>query len=130
MTEVNRDITRVGGDAEKLLFSPHAASPTIKDYPPEFLDVHCNQKLRFAISVERAITHWAVIFIAVNAPCSSEDSQSYRIWICDQDHCAFREQTQGHYGRCTVPVYTSEWIRRTILLDAHNSSEFRRELKS
>ncbi|MGE5322931.1 MAG: UDP-glucose dehydrogenase family protein [Actinomycetota bacterium] len=125
LAELNHDVTCVDSDAEKIALLAAGGIPIHEDYLPELLDRHRNRKLRFTTSVEQAIRNSAVIFIAVNTPCSSDGSAD--LSYVESVVKTIARSASGYkiiVEKSTVPVYTSEWIRRIMLLDARNCREF------
>ncbi len=125
LAELNHDVICADIDADRIAVLEGGGIPLHEEYLPELLERHRHGKLRFTTSVEQAIRSCTVIFIAVNTPCSGDGSAdlSYvesvvkTIATCSQDYKVIVEKS-------TVPVHTSEWIRRAMVLDARNCTEF------
>lgn len=125
LAELNHDVICADIDADKIALLEGGGIPVHEEYLPELLQRHRHAKLRFTTSVENAIRSSRVIFIAVNTPCSSDGSADLSfvesvvrtIATCSRDYKVIVEKS-------TVPVHTSEWIRRAMVLDAQSCTEF------
>jgi UDPglucose 6-dehydrogenase len=123
--ELNHTVVCVDNDAEKIAALASGATLLHEDYLPELLARHRNRRLKFTTSVEPAIRSSRVIFIAVNTPCSADGSADLSYVECVVRTIA---RSARDYKliveKSTVPVYTSEWIHRAMVLDARDCREF------
>lgn len=125
LAELNHDVVCVDTDAEKIAVLEGGDTPIHEDYLPELLSRHRNRKLRFTTSVEQAIRNSAVVFVAVNTPCSSDGSAD--LSYVESVVRTIARSADGYkviVEKSTVPVYTNEWIQRAMVLDARNCREF------
>jgi UDPglucose 6-dehydrogenase len=125
LAELNHQVVCVDNDAAKIAALSGGATLVHEDYLPELLARHRNRRLNFTTSVEQAIRNSRVIFIAVNTPSAADGS-------ADLSYVESVVRTIARSARdyklivekSTVPVYTSEWIHRAMVLDARNCREF------
>jgi UDPglucose 6-dehydrogenase len=110
--------------------------PFHEEYLPEFLNRHRSERLEFTSDLHEA-THGAeVVFIAVCTPQSATGSADLSYVDAVASEIAHSiDRYKVIVEKSTVPVYTSEWIRRVMkrngvpqeLFDVASNPEFLRE---
>ncbi len=126
----------VDNDQKKLAALRNGQVPIHEKFLPELLSRHRGQRLTFSDDLQEAVRLSSVIFVAVGTPPtqSGEADLSYVESVA-------REISGGINGykvvveKSTVPVYTSEWVRKIILrngtdpemVDVASNPEFLRE---
>ncbi len=134
--DLGHDVILVDNDEKKLAALCNGEVPIHENFLPELLSRHRGQRLTFSEDLEEAVRLSAVIFVAVGTPPtqSGEADLSYVESVA-------REISGGINGykvvveKSTVPVYTSEWVRKIILrngtdpemFDVASNPEFLRE---
>ena len=123
--ELGHDVICVDNDHEKLAALERGETPIHEQYLPELLSRHRAQRLNFSSSLPDAVRASSVVFVAVGTPPreSGDADLSYVEAVA-------REIAQSLNGykviveKSTVPVYTSEWIRRVMQLAGAGVYEF------
>src|SRR5215469_9403374 len=123
--ELGHDVICVDNDPDKLAALNRGETPIYEQYLPELLARHRGHRLQFSASLQDAVGASSVIFIAVGTPpLESGDAD-----LSDVEAVA-REIAQSLNGykviveKSTVPVYTSEWVRKILLLTGGPECEF------
>lgn len=123
--ELGYSVICVDNDLERVAALCRGEVPIHEQFLPELLDRHRGVRLRFSGSLAEAVKTCSVIFIAVGTPPkdNGEADLSYVESVA-------REIAQNINGykviieKSTVPVYTSDWIRRVMLLTGGTQCEF------
>src|SRR5579863_5409647 len=134
--DLGHDVILVDNDERKLAALKNGQVPIHEKFLPELLNRHRGQRLTFSNNLQEAVRLSAAIFVAVGTPPteSGEADLSYVETVA-------REISGGLNGykviveKSTVPVYTSEWVRKIILrsgtdpesFDVASNPEFLRE---
>lgn len=134
--DLGHDVILVDNDQKKLAALRQGQVPIHEKFLPELLGRHRGQRLTFSDDLQEAVRLSSVIFVAVGTPPtqSGEADLSYVESVA-------REISGGINGykviveKSTVPVYTSEWVRKIILrngtdpemVDVASNPEFLRE---
>jgi UDPglucose 6-dehydrogenase len=134
--DLGHDVILVDNDQKKLAALRNGEVPIHEKFLPELLGRHRGQRLTFSDDLQEAVRLSSVIFVAVGTPPtqSGEADLSYVESVA-------REISGGINGykvvveKSTVPVYTSEWVRKIILrngsdpemFDVASNPEFLRE---
>ncbi len=134
--DLGHDVILVDNDQKKLAALRNGEVPIHEKFLPELLSRHRGQRLTFSDNLEEAVRLSSVIFVAVGTPPtqSGEADLSYVESVA-------REISGGISSykvvveKSTVPVYTSEWVRKIILrsgtdpemFDVASNPEFLRE---
>jgi UDPglucose 6-dehydrogenase len=123
--ELGYSVVCVDNDLERVAALRRGEVPIHEQFLPELLDRHRNVRLQFSGSLAEAVKSCSVIFIAVGTPPkdNGEADLSYVESVA-------REIAQNINGykviieKSTVPVYTSDWIRRVMLLTTDVQCDF------
>jgi UDPglucose 6-dehydrogenase len=134
--DLGHDVILVDNDQKKLVALRNGEVPIHEKFLPELLSRHRGQRLTFSDDLQEAVRLSSVVFVAVGTPPtqSGEADLSYVESVA-------REISGGINGykviveKSTVPVYTSEWVRKIILrngtdpemFDVASNPEFLRE---
>jgi len=134
--DLGHDVILVDNDSRKLTALNNGQIPIHENFLPELLSRHRGQRLTFSDDLRKAVGASEVIFIAVGTPptergeadLSYVESVAREITGAVDDYKVIVEKS-------TVPVYTSDWIRRIILrngaepalFDVASNPEFLRE---
>ena len=134
--DLEHDVILVDNDQSKLTALRNGQVPIHEKFLPELLTRHRGKRLTFSDDLKEAVRLSAAIFVAVGTPPteSGEADLSYVESVA-------REISGGVVDykvvveKSTVPVYTSEWVRKIILrsgtdpelFDVASNPEFLRE---
>jgi len=124
-SDLGHDVILVDNDERKLAALKNGQVPIHEKFLPELLNRHRGQRLTFSNDLQEAVRLSAVVFVAVGTPPteSGEADLSYVESVA-------REISGGVDGykviveKSTVPVYTSEWVRKIILRNGTDPESF------
>src|SRR5215472_14984100 len=123
--ELGHEVICVDNDPEKLAALVRGETPIHEQYLPELLARHRGHRLKFSASLHEAVCASSVIFVAVGTP-PRETGDADLSYV----EAVAREIAQSLNGykvvveKSTVPVYTSEWIRRVMQLTGAKAPDF------
>ncbi|PYY19565.1 MAG: UDP-glucose 6-dehydrogenase [Acidobacteria bacterium] len=123
--ELGHEVICVDNDPEKLAALVRGETPIHEQYLPELLARHRGQRLKFSASLPEAVRASSVVFVAVGTP-PRETGDADLSYV----EAVAREIAQSLNGykvvveKSTVPVYTSEWIRRVMQLTGAKAADF------
>jgi len=134
--DLGHDVILVDNDDRKVAALKHGQVPIHEKFLPELLSRHRGHRLTFSDNLQEAVRRSSAIFVAVGTP-PTEGGEADLSYV----ESVAREISGGINGykviveKSTVPVYTSEWVRKTILrngtdpdmFDVASNPEFLRE---
>jgi len=123
--DMGHDVILVDNDQQKLAALRSGQVPIHERFLPELLQRHRGKKLQFSDNLHEAARASTAIFVAVGTPPtnSGDADLSYVESVA-------REISGGIDGykivveKSTVPVYTSEWVRKIILRNGAQGDSF------
>jgi len=123
--DLGHEVVLVDNDQPKLAALGNGEVPIHEKFLPELLSRHRGRRLQFSDDLTEAVRQSSAIFVAVGTPPteSGEADLSYVESVA-------REIAGGIDGykviveKSTVPVYTSDWIRRIILRNGTDPESF------
>ena len=133
--DLGHDVIVVDNDQEKLAALNRGEVPIHEKFLPELLQRHRGNKLHFSDDLKAAVEASTAIFVAVGTPPTGQgeadlsyvESVARAIAGAIHDYKIIVEKS-------TVPVYTSDWVRKIILrigvageFDVASNPEFLRE---
>jgi len=134
--DVGHDVVLVDNDQHKLDALKKGGVPIHEKFLPELLNRHRATRLQFSDDLAEAVRQSSAIFVAVGTPPteSGEADLSY-VESVAREISGGIESYKVVVEKSTVPVYTSDWIRRIILrngtdpemFDVASNPEFLRE---
>ena len=134
--DLGHDVVLVDNDEKKLAALRNGQVPIHEKFLPELLGRHRGQRLSFSDNLEEAVRQSAAIFVAVGTPPteSGEADLSY-VESVAREISGGIDSYKVIVEKSTVPVYTSEWVRKIILrngadpvsFDVASNPEFLRE---
>src|SRR5271165_6759195 len=134
--DLGHDVILVDNDQKKLAALRNGEVPIHEKFLPELLSRHRGHRLTFSDDLQAAVRLSAVIFVAVGTPPtqSGEADLSYVETVAREISSGINEY-KVIVEKSTVPVYTSEWVRKIILrcglepalFDVASNPEFLRE---
>jgi UDPglucose 6-dehydrogenase len=123
--ELGHDVICVDNDPEKLAALKRGETPIHEQYLPELLARHRGHRLSFSDSLPAAVRASSVVFVAVGTPpLESGDADLSYVETVARDIAQSLNGYKVIVEKSTVPVYTSEWIRRVMQLAGAGSSDF------
>jgi len=123
--EIGHDVMLVDNDIKKCSALIAGECPIHELHLPELLARNRGKRLSFSSNLTEAVRSSQVVFIAVGTPptvngeadLSYVESVAREIAGCVNDYKVI-------VGKSTVPVYTSEWVRKVMLLNGASSDLF------
>ena len=124
--ELGHEIILVDNDAAKLAALQKGEVPIHERFLPELLQRHRGARLTFSGDLGKAALDSAVIFIAVGTPPTEEGEAdlSYVESVARQVAGAVNGGYKIVVEKSTVPVYTSTWVRKVMMLNGAQESSF------
>jgi UDPglucose 6-dehydrogenase len=136
LADLGHDVILVDNDPRKLKALKNGQTPIHENFLPELLSRHRGHRLNFSDDLHEAVRASSAIFIAVGTPPTDRGDAdlSYVESVAREISGAISEY-KIVVEKSTVPVYTSEWVRRIILrngadpecFDVASNPEFLRE---
>jgi UDPglucose 6-dehydrogenase len=134
--ELGHEVILVDNDPAKYAALASGACPIHEAHLPQLLERHRGKRLSFANSLVEPVRASRAVFVAVGTPptVDGEADLSYVESVAREIAAAVNDY-KIVIGKSTVPVYTSEWVRRIMLLngapgdlfDVASNPEFLRE---
>jgi UDPglucose 6-dehydrogenase len=134
--DMGHDVILVDNDQRKLSALRNGKIPIHENFLPELMNRHRGLRLTFSDDLQDAVRQSAAIFVAVGTPPteSGEADLSYVESVAREISGAI-DSYKVIVEKSTVPVYTSEWVRKIILrngadpemFDVASNPEFLRE---
>jgi UDPglucose 6-dehydrogenase len=134
--DLGHDVILVDNDQQKLAALNDGQVPIHEKFLPELLSRHRGHRLTFSGDLKEAARLSSVIFVAVGTPPteSGEADLSY-VESVAREISGGIENYKVIVEKSTVPVYTSDWVRKIILrngtdpelFDVASNPEFLRE---
>ena len=134
--ELGHEVTLYDNDSAKQDVLRQGMSPIHERYVPELLHRHLGKKLTLSDNLESSVASSNAIFVAVGTPptVNGEADLSYVESVAREIATNIKDY-KIVVGKSTVPVYTSEWVRRVMMLngappdlfDVASNPEFLRE---
>src|SRR5215469_1417143 len=123
--DLGHDVIVVDNDEKKLAALNRGEVPIHENFLPELLERHRGNRLHFSDDLESAVRDSTAIFVAVGTPPNEQG---------EADLSYVESVARGIAGaidgykvvveKSTVPVYTSDWVRKIILRNGAENSEF------
>ncbi|MGA7381374.1 MAG: UDP-glucose/GDP-mannose dehydrogenase family protein [Terriglobales bacterium] len=123
--DLGHEVILVDNDHQKLAALRNGQVPIHEKFLPELLERHRGQRLTFSDDLHAAVAASDAIFIAVGTPPTEEGHAdlSYVESVARSIPGAL-DCYKVVVEKSTVPVYTSEWIRKIILRNAAAPDSF------
>ena len=123
--DLGHGVIVVDNDEKKLAALNRGEVPIHENFLPELLERHRGNRLHFSDDLESAVRDSTAIFVAVGTPPNEQG---------EADLSYVESVARGIAGainsykivveKSTVPVYTSDWVRKIILRNGAENSEF------
>ncbi|HEY6770156.1 MAG TPA: UDP-glucose/GDP-mannose dehydrogenase family protein [Candidatus Sulfotelmatobacter sp.] len=134
--DLGHDVILVDNDQKKLAALKNGQVPIHENFLPELLGRHRGHRLQFSDDLQGAVRASSAIFVAVGTPPTErgEADLSYVESVAREISGGINDY-KVIIEKSTVPVYTSEWVRKIILrsgidpdaFDVASNPEFLRE---
>src|SRR5271169_6221963 len=123
--DMGHQVILVDNDQQKLAALQAGQVPIHEKFLPELLQRHRGRSLTFSDDLRGAVEASAAVFIAVGTPPTEQGSAdlSYVESVARIIPSAINDY-KVVVEKSTVPVYTSEWIRKIILRNAAAPDSF------
>ncbi len=123
--EIGHSVVCVDNDERKIQTLRSGGVPIHEDFLPELLERHRNIRLKFSTDLKAATQDAQAIFIAVGTPQSASGNADLSYVDAVASEIA---RSINNYKviveKSTVPVYTNEWVRRTIERSGVQKTDF------
>jgi UDPglucose 6-dehydrogenase len=134
--DLGHEVILVDNDQAKLRALRNGEVPIHEKFLPELLSRHRGQRLTFSDDLKEAARHSSAIFVAVGTPPTDRgDADLSYVESVAREISGGMQDYKVVIEKSTVPVYTSDWVRRVILrngadpecFDVASNPEFLRE---
>ena len=123
--DLGHDVILVDNDQQKLASLKAGVVPIHEYFLPELLRRHSGRRLHFSDDLHEAVRSSAAIFIAVGTPpTDSGDADLSYVESVAREISGAVNDYKVVVEKSTVPVYTSEWIRKIILRNGTDPAAF------
>ena len=125
LAELGHHVVCVDNDREKLARLERGETPIHEKFLPELIERHRGTRLTYSGSLPEAVKASQAIFIAVGTP-PAEDGEADLSFV-ESVSCEIACTIDSYkvvVEKSTVPVYTSDWIRRVMLLNGAEAESF------
>jgi nucleotide sugar dehydrogenase len=123
--DLGHEVILVDNDQQKLTALHNGQIPIHEKFLPELLSRHRGQRLTFSDDLKEAVRLSSAIFVAVGTPPTErgEADLSY-VESVAREISGGIDDYKVIVEKSTVPVYTSEWVRRIILRNGTDPDSF------
>ena len=123
--ELGHDVILVDNDPVKYESLQRGLCPIHEQYVPELFRRHHGGRLVFSDALAGSVDKSEAIFIAVGTPpaINGEADLSFVESVAREIAASIKHYTII-VGKSTVPVYTSEWVRKVMLLNGAPATLF------
>lgn len=123
--DLGHDVIVVDNDQAKLAALNRGETPIHENFLPELLHRHRGNRLCFSDDLHAAVRASAAIFVAVGTPPTEqgEADLSY-VESVARGIAGAIDSYKVVVEKSTVPVYTSDWVRKVILRNGAEHGEF------
>jgi len=125
LSELGHQVTCVDNDLDKIAALNAGDTPIYEDYLQELLDRHRGANLSFTTSLTDAVRESMVVLIAVGTPIGANgDADLSFVESVTRDIARSVNGYKLIVEKSTVPVYTSAWMERALVLNGCDREEF------
>ena len=123
--DLGHDVVLVDNDQNKLAALNRGEVPIHENFLPELLERHRGTRLKFSDDLQGAVHASQAIFVAVGTPPTDqgEADLSYVESVARSIAGAI-DSYKVVVEKSTVPVYTSDWVRKIIERNGAEQAEF------
>src|SRR5438445_10233800 len=123
--DLGHEVILVDNDEQKLAALKAGQVPIHENFLPELLGRHRGSRLEFSGDLQKAVRGRQAIFIAVGTPATEQGEAD--LSYVESVARSISGAINGYkvvIEKSTVPVYTSDWIRKIILRNAAPPDSF------
>ncbi len=123
--ELGHEVILVDNDSGKVAALRGGEVPIHEKFLPEMLERHRGRRLSFTEDLSEAVRASSAIFIAVGTP-PTDDGEADLSYVesVARGIAGSIDSYKVVVEKSTVPVYTSDWIRRVMLLNGAPADRF------
>ena len=123
--DLGHDVILIDNDQRKLSALRNGQVPIHEKFLPELLNRHRGHRLTFSDDLKEAVRQSSAIFVAVGTPPteSGEADLSY-VESVAREISGGIDDYKVIVEKSTVPVYTSDWVRKIILRNGTDPDSF------
>jgi UDPglucose 6-dehydrogenase len=123
--DLGHEVIVVDNDERKLAALKNGEVPIHEKFLPELLSRHHGRLLQFSDDLPQAVGASSVIFVAVGTPPTDRgDADLSYIESVAREISGAIDDYKVIVEKSTVPVYTSEWVRKIILRNGADPDSF------
>ena len=123
--DLGHDVIVVDNDERKLAALKNGEVPIHEKFLPELLGRHRGDRLQFSDNLQEAVRASAAIFIAVGTPPTDRgDADLSYVESVAREISGAINGYKVIVEKSTVPVYTSDWVRKIIMRNGADPAEF------
>ena len=123
--DLGHDVILVDNDDAKLAALKDGQVPIHEKFLPELLNRHRGHRLEFSADLQEAVRASAAIVVAVGTPPTDRgDADLSYVEMVAREISGAINGYKVVVEKSTVPVYTSEWIRKIILRNGADPDSF------
>ena len=123
--DMGHDVVLVDNDQQKLAALRSGQVPIHEKFLPELLQRHRGHKLQFSDDLHEAARASSAIFVAVGTPpTDSGDADLSYVESVAREISGAIDGYKIVVEKSTVPVYTSDWVRKIILRNGAQADSF------
>jgi UDPglucose 6-dehydrogenase len=123
--DLGHDVILVDNDERKVAALKNAQIPIHEKFLPELLSRHRGRLLQFSDDLAEAVRSSSVIFVAVGTPPTDRgDADLSYVESVAREISGAIDEYKVVVEKSTVPVYTSEWVRKIILRNGADPESF------
>ena len=116
--ELGHEVISIDNDVQKIELLQHGEVPIHEEFLPQLLEKHRGRTLTFSTDLGEAVRASAAVFIAVGTPSTYQgDADLSYVESVAREIAGAIDDYKLIVEKSTVPVFTSDWIRKTLLLD-------------
>jgi len=121
---MGHEVTLVDNDQQKLAALKSGQVPIHEQFLPELLSRHRGQRLNFSDDLQAAVRSSSAIFVAVALRRRTAAMRTYLCGVVAREISGAIDGYKIVVEKSTVPVYTSEWVRKIILRNGAEGDSF------
>lgn len=123
--DLGHDVIVVDNDVRKLAALKNGEVPIHENFLPELLQRHRGHRLEFSDDLQAAVRASSAIFVAVGTPPTDRgDADLSYVEMVAREITGAIDGYKVIVEKSTVPVYTSEWVRKIILRNGADPDSF------
>ncbi|MGO8795899.1 MAG: UDP-glucose dehydrogenase family protein [Candidatus Sulfotelmatobacter sp.] len=123
--DLGHDVIVVDNDDRKLSALKNGEVPIHENFLPELLARHRGHRLEFSDDLQEAARASSAIFVAVGTPPTDRgDADLSYVEMVAREITGAIDSYKVIVEKSTVPVYTSEWVRKIILRNGADPDSF------